>query len=137
MGNRSLYNEKDHFKTLQYLKRGLLTLCLTTMVAGFISFGALGYQGWKLFHNPFLPAARQAQAPSPEAAIWAADVYRQEKREHLFHTGLIEACLVALSAASWFGYRRLDKRLNEEHRAKQLELQQAKGESAVADSLKS
>jgi len=113
MENRSLYNEEDHFKTLQNLKRGLLTLCLITMVAGFMSLGALGYQGWKLFHNPFLPAARRAQTPSPEAATWAADVYRQEKRKHLFYTGLFEACLVALSAGSWFGYRHLAKRLKE------------------------
>ena len=113
MGNRLLHNEKDHFKTLRHLKRGLLTLCLTTMVAGFMSFGALGYQGWKLFHNPFLLTVRRAQAPSPAAATWAADVYRQEKRKHLFYTGLFEACLVTLSAGSWFGYRHLDKRLKE------------------------
>jgi HAMP domain-containing protein len=52
-------------------------------------------------------------------------VYRAEKREHLFYTGLFEAVLVVVSAVSWFAYRHLERRLGKQHRAKQLELQQA------------
>ena len=98
-------------RTWRWIKEGVLALCLISMVAGFMAFGALGYQGWKLFHNPYLTPAQRAQAPSAEAAEWAAGVYRREKGDHLFYTGLFEAALVALATGSWFLYRALDKRL--------------------------
>ena len=52
-----------------------------------------------------------AEAPSIEAADWAAEVYRLEKRDHLLFTGIIEVSLIVLSAGAWFGYRKLDRHL--------------------------
>lgn len=92
----------------RHAKKVLLALCLGTMVAGFATLGALGYQGWKLFHNPYRNPSVQANAPTPEAAAWAAEVYRLEKRDHLFITGLIEVAFVIVSTATWFWYRRLE-----------------------------
>ena len=126
MGLTPNYNEKEHFKGLQYLKRGLQTLCLSTMVAGFMACGTFGYQGWKLFHNPYRQAARRAEAPSIVAADWAAEVYRQEKADHLLFTGLFEAGLIVVSTSSWFGYRRVDRHLQQLHRARQQEMQRTK-----------
>jgi hypothetical protein len=94
------------------LRKALLAVCLGTMVAAFAMLGALGYQGWKLFHNPYRKPGIEAAAPSPEAAAWAAEVYRLEKRDHLFTTGLAEAILVVVSTASWLGFRRLEPARN-------------------------
>lgn len=135
MGHQSLYKETDHFKTLQTVKKVLQALCLGSMIAGFATSGALGYQGWKLFHNPYRSAVRQAQAPTPEAAAWAAEVYRLEKRDHLFYTGLFVTGLAALCVGSWFGYRHSEKRLQELHRAKQTELQKPKTSDETASSV--
>jgi hypothetical protein len=88
------------------------------MVAGFVMLGALGYQGWRVTHNPFRVPQRIAQAPTPEVAAWAAEVYRQEKREHLFRTGLLEVLMVAVSASAWLAYRKLDQHLVGLHRLK-------------------
>ena len=104
-------DEANPSSTLHRVKNGLMTLCLVSMVAGFVALGALGYQGWKLFHNPYLAQAQRAQAPSPEAADWAAGVYRREKRDHLVYSSLLEVGLVALATGSWFLYRALDKHL--------------------------
>jgi len=86
------------------------------MVAGFVTLGALGYQGWRVTHNPFRSPKRVVQAPTPEVAAWAAEVYRQEKREHLFLTSLFEVVMVAVSAGAWLVYRRLDQHLAGLHR---------------------
>lgn len=126
MGLKPHHDEKEHHKGLQYLKRGLQTLCLSTMVAGFMACGTFGYQGWKLFHNPYRQAARRAEAPSIAAADWAAEVYRQEKADHLLFTGLFEAGLIVVSASSWFGYRRVDRHLQQLIRARQPEPQRTK-----------
>jgi hypothetical protein len=103
--------ETDSNSTWLRAKKGVLALCLVSMVAGFVTFGALGYQAWKLFHNPFLAEEQIAGSPSPEAAPWAAGVYREEKRDHLFYTGLFEAGLIVLATGSWLAYRALDKRV--------------------------
>jgi hypothetical protein len=93
------------------LRRITQALCLGAMVAGFVTLGALGYQGWRLTHNPYLAAERRAVAPSPEAAKWAADVYREDKRAHLFYTSIFEIGLIAISAGAWLVYRKLDRHL--------------------------
>ncbi len=125
MTDWSTHQGKAPYAMLQHIKKGLQAFCLGAMIAGFVTLGALGYQGWKLFHNPYSKEWRRAQAPSIEAATWAADVYRQEKREHLFNTGLIEIGLVVLCAGSWFAYRRLDKHLHKLYLDKQRESQKS------------
>jgi hypothetical protein len=90
------------------LRKVLQAVCLGAMVAAFAMLGAFGYQGWKLFHNPYRKPGVQATAPTREAALWAAEVYRVEKENHLFTTGLGEVLLVVVSTVSWLGYRRLD-----------------------------
>ncbi|HNQ89934.1 MAG TPA: hypothetical protein PKM73_15040 [Verrucomicrobiota bacterium] len=99
--------------TLDQIRKGLQAVCLGAMVAGFVTLGALGYQGWKLFHNPYRAERVRSGAPSLEAADWAAEVYRLEKRAHLVFTGLFEVGLVALSTGAWFAYRRVDRHLQE------------------------
>lgn len=111
--------EPDRSSVWYHLKNGLQAICLGSMVAGFATLGALGYQGWKLFHNPYHMPSKIAQAPSPEAAAWAAEVYRKEKHEHLFFTGLFEVALVALCAGTWVGYRRLDRKAQDSRRSRQ------------------
>ena len=99
--------------TLDQIRKILQAVCLGAMVAGFATLGAFGYQGWKLFHNPYHGERVRAGAPSLQAADWAAEVYRLEKRAHLLFTGVFEAGLILLSTGSWFAYRRVDRHLQE------------------------
>lgn len=118
MTDESVQSEAGQGGWLHLLRKAMQTLCLISMVAGFVTFGALGYQGWRVTHNPFRSPKRIAQAPTPEVAAWAAEVYRLEKREHLFLTGLFEVALVAISAGAWVLYRKLDQHLQGLHRLK-------------------
>lgn len=103
---------------LHFLHRAFITVCLVAMVVAFAVLGTLSYQAWKLFHNPYKVAKVRAAAPSPEVAEWAAEIYRREKYDHMIFTAGLEVGLIALSAGSWFAYRRIDRHLNETHRAK-------------------
>lgn len=116
MTDESVQGEADRGGWLHRLRKAMQTLCLVSMVAGFVTLGALGYQGWRVTHNPFRSPKRVVQAPTPEVAAWAAEVYRQEKREHLFLTSLFEVVMVAVSAGAWLVYRRLDQHLAGLHR---------------------
>jgi hypothetical protein len=102
--------ERKTNPTLHHIRKGVLALCLVSIVGGLITLGALGYQGWKLFHNPYLVGNRIDPSPSPEASEWAARVYRKEKQDHLFYTGLFEVGLVVLATGSWLAFRTLHKR---------------------------
>lgn len=126
MSDHDFGEKADRGSTLHHLRRGLQALCLGTMVAGFASIGALGYMGWKLFHNPYRTPERRAHAPSLEAAEWAAEVYRLEKRDHLLFTGILEVGLVAVSAGSWFGYRRVDRHLQALDRARRSQTERTR-----------
>jgi len=117
--------ETNPNSTLKRVKTGVLVLCLVSLVAGLVTLGAVGYQGWKLFHNPYLAPEQIARSPSPEAAEWAAGVYREEKRDHLFYTGLFEAGLIALATGSWLAYRALHKQVQELPRVPLPERQRA------------
>jgi hypothetical protein len=88
------------------------------MVVAFATLGTLSYQVWKLFHNPYKVPAVRAAAPSLDVADWAAEVYRQEKHDHMVFTSGLEVGLIALSASSWFVYRRLDRHLKDSHLAR-------------------
>jgi hypothetical protein len=102
---------------LHILHRVCLTISLVAMVVAFAMLGTLSYQTWKLFHNPYKAPATRAGAPTLEAAVWAAEVYRQEKHDHMVFTAGLEVAFIALSAGSWFAYRRLDRHLKETHQA--------------------
>jgi hypothetical protein len=102
---------------LHYLHRGCLAISLVAMIVAFAMLGTLSYQVWKLFHNPYKVPATRVAAPSLEAALWAAEVYRQEKHDHMIFTAGLEVAFIALSAGSWFAYRRLDRHLKETHQA--------------------
>lgn len=102
---------------LHRLHRAFLAISLVSMVVAFATLGTLSYQVWKLFHNPYKSAATRAAAPSLEAAVWAAEVYRQEKYDHMVFTSGLEVAFIVLSTGSWFGYRRLDRHLKESHLA--------------------
>jgi len=111
-------------------------LCLGAMVAGFVTLGALGYQGWRLTHNPYHTALRRAQAPSPEAAKWAADVYREDKHTHLIYTSLFEVGLVAISAGAWLVYRKLDRHLEGLEHPKQTADRRARSAQGTSNEAK-
>ena len=123
--------ETGHDAMLSLMRKAMQALCLTTMVAGFITLGALVYQGWKLWHNPYHKPRIIALAPSPDAAKWAADVYRMEKHAHLFHTGIFEAGLITLSAGAWLAYRKLDRRLEAARRSRHAEQERPRVQRGV------
>ena len=118
MTDESTHSEAQPGGWLNHLRRGTQALCLIAMVAAFVTLGALGYQGWRVTHNPFRNPKCIAKAPSPEVAAWAAEVYRLEKREHLFFTGLYEVALIIVSAGAWAVYRKVDHHLQGLHRLK-------------------
>lgn len=133
MTDESVPSEAGQGGWLRHLRRAMQTLCLVSMVAAFVTLGALGYQGWRVTHNPFRSPKRIAQAPTPETAAWAAEVYREEKREHLFLTGLYEVIMVVVSAGAWVLYRRLDQHLLGLHRLKYPPPERARRHSPPSD----
>ena len=118
MTDDSIPSEASGGQWMHRVRKVIQTVCLVAMVGGLVTLGALGYQGWRVTHNPFRSPKRIVQAPSPEVAAWAAEVYRQEKRQHLFLTGFFEVAMVVLSAGAWVVYRKVDQHLQGLHRLK-------------------